>query len=252
MQRTRVIPSLLLDNDSLYKTLKFKNPKYIGDPINAVKIFNTKEVDELILLDFTASIEKRSPNFKNIKEIVSEAFMPIGYGGGISSINDIDKLFKIGIEKIIINTSSYENQNILLEAIKIYGSQSIVISLDYKRDFFGNYNIYTRSGTVKQKDNILKAALKFQSLGVGELILNSIDRDGIMKGYDYDNLTKVCNELSIPVIASGGAGSIDDLRKAVDCGASAVAAGSLFVFQGIHRAVLLSYISSDEVMNKIF
>jgi cyclase len=249
MHRIRVIPTLLLDNDGLYKTTKFKNPKYVGDPINAVRIFNNKEVDELILLDYTATNEDRIPNFDNIKEIVSEAFMPIGYGGGINSLEHIEKLFKIGIEKVILNSAAFSNENILTEAIKIFGSQSIVVSIDYKKDLFGKNVIYTKGEKQKQKIDILAACKNFQELGVGEIMINSIDREGAMNGYDISTINIISNELLIPVIASGGAGNISHLADGVKAGASAVAAGSMFIFQGIHKAVLLSYITSDEVIN---
>jgi len=249
MHRIRVIPTLLLDNDGLYKTRKFKNPKYVGDPINAVRIFNNKEVDELILLDYTATTEDRIPNFENIKEIVSEAFMPIGYGGGINSLDCIEKLFKIGIEKVILNSAAFSNENILIEAIQIFGSQSIVVSIDYKKDLFGNNVIYTQGGKLKQKIDVLAACKKFQELGVGEIMINSIDREGVMSGYDISTINKISHELVVPVIASGGAGNISHLADGVKAGASAVAAGSMFIFQGIHKAVLLSYITSDEVIN---
>jgi cyclase len=249
MHRIRVIPTLLLDNDGLYKTTKFKNPIYVGDPINAVRIFNNKEVDELILLDYTATTDGRIPNFENIKEIVSEAFMPIGYGGGVNSLDHIEKLFKIGIEKVILNSAAFSNQNILTEAIKIFGSQSIVVSVDYKIDLFGNNVIYTQGGKLKQKIDIVSACKYFQALGVGEIIINSINREGVMNGYDIPTINKISQELLIPIIASGGAGNISHLADGIKAGASAVAAGSIFIFQGIHKAVLLSYITSDEVKN---
>ena len=249
MHRIRVIPTLLLDNGGLYKTTKFKNPKYVGDPINAVRIFNNKEVDELILLDYTATKESRIPNFDQIQEIVSEAFMPIGYGGGINSLEHIEMLFKIGIEKVILNSAAFSNEIILTEAIKIFGSQSVVVSVDYKKDFFGVNVIYTHSGKRKQKIEISRACQHFQELGVGEIMINSIDREGTMNGYDISSINKISNELLIPVIASGGAGNISHLVDGVKAGASAVAAGSMFIFQGIHKAVLLSYITSDEVIN---
>jgi cyclase len=249
MHRIRVIPTLLLDNGGLYKTTKFKNPKYVGDPINAVMIFNNKEVDELILLDYTATNENRIPSFDIIKDIVSEAFMPIGYGGGINCLEHIKKLFKIGIEKVILNSAAFSNESILTEAIRIFGSQSIVVSIDYKKDLFGNNVIYTQGGKLKQKIDIVAACKHFQELGVGEIMINSIDREGAMAGYDISTINVISHELSIPVIASGGAGDILNLVDGVKAGASAVAAGTMFVFQGIHKAVLLSYITSDEVIN---
>ena len=240
---------MLLDNDGLYKTTKFKNPRYVGDPINAVRIFNSKSVDELILLDYTATNDGRVPNFENIREIVSEAFMPIGYGGGIQSIDHIEKLFKIGIEKVILNSAAFSFENLLTEAINIFGSQSIVVSIDYKKDIFGNNIIYTNGGRVKQKIALLTACKNFQNLGIGEIMINSIDREGTMNGYDLDTISKITHELLIPVIASGGAGNVSHLADGAKVGASAVAAGSMFIFQGIHKAVLLSYITSEEVIN---
>jgi cyclase len=248
MHRIRVIPTLLLDNDGLYKTTKFKDSKYVGDPINAVRIFNDKEVDELILLDFTATTESRIPNFENIREIVSEAFMPIGYGGGVNSIHHIERLFKIGIEKVILNSAAFSNEDILTEAIKIFGSQSIVVSIDYKKDLFGNNIIYTHGGKQKQRIEVANACIHFQELGVGEIMINSIDREGTMNGYDISTIYKISHELLIPVIASGGAGNISHLADGIKAGASAVAAGSMFIFQGIHKAVLLSYVKSEEVI----
>lgn len=247
MHRSRIIPTLLMDNDGLVKTQKFKNPRYIGDPINAVRIFNNKEVDELVLLDITASTEKREPKFENIVEIVSEAFMPIGYGGGINNMGHIERLFKIGIEKVILNTSAFENEDLISEASKVYGSQSIVVSIDVKKDFFGNYQIYTASGKTKQKIELLQALKKFQDLGAGEIMINSIEREGTMNGYDLKLVNDVCKNLRIPVVASGGAGKIEHFVEAINAGASGVAAGSMFVYQGVHRAVLISYIKSEEL-----
>ncbi|NQU32668.1 MAG: imidazole glycerol phosphate synthase subunit HisF [Bacteroidetes bacterium] len=251
MQRTRIIPTLLLQDGGLVKTIKFKNPKYVGDPINAVRIFNEKEVDELVLLDIKATIEKAEPNFKEIEEIVSEAFMPIGYGGGINKIEHVEKLFKIGIEKIILNSAAFTNEKLIQEASNIYGNQSIVVSIDVKKDLWGEYNIYTHSGSKKVKGNLIEIVNKFQNLGAGEILINSIDKEGTMTGYDIALIEKVSKELNIPVIASGGAGGIKDFVSAIKFGASAVAGGSIFIYQGVHRAVLISYIKSQSVENKI-
>lgn len=251
MQRTRIIPTLLLQDSGLVKTIKFKNPKYVGDPINAVRIFNEKEVDELVLLDIKATVEKAEPNFKEIEEIVSEAFMPIGYGGGINKIEHIEKLFKIGVEKIILNSAAFTNENLIQEASSIYGSQSIVVSIDVKKDLWGEYRIYTHSGSNKVKDNLIEIVNKFQKLGAGEILINSIDKDGTMTGYDVALIEMVSKVLDIPVIASGGAGGIKDIVAAINSGASAVAGGSMFIYQGIHRAVLLSYITSESVENEL-
>ena len=251
MQRTRIIPTLLLQDSGLVKTIKFKNPKYVGDPINAVRIFNEKEVDELVLLDIKATIERAAPNFREIEDIVSEAFMPIGYGGGINKIEHIEKLFKIGIEKIILNSAAFTNENLIKEASSIYGSQSIVVSIDVKKDIWGEYRIYTHSGSNKVKGNLIEMVKNFQKLGAGEILINSIDKDGTMTGYDVALIENVTKELDLPVVASGGAGGISDIVAAINSGASAVAGGSMFIYHGIHRAVLLSYITSESVENEL-
>jgi len=247
MHRARIIPTLLMDDDGLVKTQKFKNSRYIGDPINAVRIFNNKEVDELILLNIIATTEQKEPKFDSIAEIVSEAFMPIGYGGGINHISQIEQLFKIGIEKVILNTAAFTHENLINEAAKIYGNQSIVVSVDIKKDLFGNYHMYTNGGKVKQKGDIGQTLKKFQDLGAGEILINSIDREGMMSGYDLKLIQDLAKKLKVPVVASGGAGKIEHFVEAISAGASAVAAGSMFVYQGIHRAVLISYIKSDEL-----
>lgn len=251
MLSTRVIPVLLLRDGGLVKTVKFSKETYIGDPINAVKIFNQKEVDELVLLDIGATKSGLGPNFNHIKEIVSEAFMPIGYGGGISNMDQIEQLFKIGVEKVILNSAVFENKNLIKEASEIYGSQSIVVSLDVKRDFWGKQKIYSRSGTKKHDIDIVNAFEIVKNLGCGELILNSIDKDGTMKGYDLELINKATSALDIPVVAVGGAGSIKHLAEAVNVGASGVAAGSIFVYQGVHKAVLISYITAEQLRDEM-
>lgn len=249
MQSIRVIPTLLLKEGGLVKTVKFRNPQYIGDPINAVRIFNQKEADELVLLDITAGINGTDPNYSEIEEIVSEAFMPIGYGGGIRSLNQIEKLFKLGIEKVILNTVAFTNPELVTEASKIFGNQSIVICVDLKKDLIGNYNVFINSGKTKLKVDVLESLKNLENMGAGEIILNSIDKDGTMKGYDLNLIKNYSQHLKIPVVASGGAGDISDFVNAINSGASAVAAGSLFVYQGIHRAVLISYIKSEDLDN---
>ena len=251
MSTTRVIPTLLLREGGLVKTVKFSDERYVGDPINAVKIFNQKEVDELVLLDIAASKNKAEPSFHEIGEIVSEAFMPVGYGGGISKMNDIEMLFKIGVEKVILNSIFYSNKSLISEASKVFGSQSIVVSLDVKKDIWGNYILYSYSGSKKEKIELTTALNLAQDLGAGELIINSIERDGTMNGYDNSLIRLVARELKIPIVALGGAGNIQHFADAIKHGASAVAAGSMFIFQGIHRAVLISYTTSEDVQNYI-
>lgn len=247
MLRTRIIPILLLKDGGLVKTVKFSKERYIGDPINAVKIFNVKEADELVLLDISATKKGSGPNFDEIREIVSEAFMPIGYGGGISTLTQIEELFNLGVEKVILNSAAIENMELISSAADIFGSQSIVVSIDVKRNLFSGYSVYTHSGTKKSKmslDEILKA---IQIAGAGELVINSIDNDGMMKGYDYDLIKSVSSKIEIPLVCVGGAGSVQDFRLAISAGASAVGAGSMFIYQGVHKAVLISYVPFEQL-----
>ena len=247
MLRTRVIPCLLLKNNGLVKTIKFKNPSYVGDPINAVKIFNDKEVDELVFLDISASTEKKGPNFKLLSEISTECFMPLGYGGGIRSLQEIEQLFNLGIEKVILNSNAYSNPQLLKQAIEIFGSQSIVASMDVRKNWLTKKQTdYTLSGQHNTKINPLEYAKQMEDVGVGELIVNSIDQDGTMDGYDYTLIKNISEAVKIPIVALGGAGSIEDLQKAKAAGASALSAGSLFVYQKPHRAVLITYPSKEE------
>ncbi len=250
MLRTRVIPCLLLRNRGLVKTVKFKAPTYLGDPINVVKIFNDKEVDELVLLDITATVEKRRPAFKYIAEIATECFMPLAYGGGIRDLGDVKTLLNVGVEKIVMNTQAAEKPSLIAEAADFAGSQSVVVSIDVKRTLLGKYEVFTRSGSTATGRNPVELAVDMEKQGAGELLLNSIDRDGTMHGYDLALIKRVTHAVSIPVVACGGAGNVQHLRQAVqEGGASAAAAGSLFVFQGPHRAVLISYPPYEELRN---
>jgi len=245
--RTRVIPCLLLKGQGLVKTINFTNPKYIGDPINTVKIFNDKEVHELVFLDITASTEKRSPRLDYISDIASECFMPLGYGGGIRTVKQAEDIFNRGVEKVIINSYAVENPSFIHELANQFGSQSIVVSIDVKKNIFGNYQTYTYSGTTKTRWDPVTWAQEAERSGAGEIFLNSIDRDGMMKGYDIPLIKSVSASVSIPVVACGGAGTVEDFGRAVhDGGASAVAAGSMFVYYGKHRAVLINFPEDDE------
>ena len=247
MLRTRIIPVLLMKNRGFYKGIKFKNHKYVGDPINTIKIFNEKEVDELIILDIEASKKSKAIDFEYLKDVVSEAFMPIGYGGGIKSVEDARKLFSIGIEKIILNTYAMLNLNLVKELVDTFGSQSIVFSLDVKKNFFGQRHVYIFSGSKNTKQNPIDVAIKMQNLGVGEIILNNIDRDGTFLGYDLDLIRKISSVLSIPLIACGGAKNLEDFKLAKEAGAHACAAGAMFVFHMPHRAVVISYPKYEEL-----
>lgn len=246
--RPRLIPCLSLKNCGLVKTTKFSNPRYLGDPINTVKIFNGKGVDELCLLDITASSENRGPDFEYLKDIASEAFMPLSYGGGITTLDEIKKLFYIGYEKVILNTSFVLNPNLITEAVKFAGSQSIVVSIDVKNEFFGKKSCYIKDGTTKINIDPITLAKQAEQLGVGEILLNSITLDGTMKGYDIDFVKNVTSAVSIPVIACGGAGSVADFKKVLNNGgAHAAAAGSLFVYYGREKAVLIT-VPEEEVL----
>jgi imidazole glycerol-phosphate synthase subunit HisF len=249
--RPRVIPCLLLKNEGLVKTVKFKDPKYLGDPINIVRIFNDKEVDELIFLDITATVENRPPNFEILGKITSECFMPLGYGGGIRTLEDVRKLLAIGVEKIVLNTSAVENPSLIRAAADYAGSQAVVISIDVKKTMFGKYEVYTRGGRKATGLDPVKFAVEMEKQGAGELFLNSIDRDGTMQGYDLELVRRVADSVTVPVVACGGAGNIQHLAEAIQAGASAAAAGSMFVFQGPLRGVLISYPAQQELKRAI-
>ena len=250
MIRPRIIPVLLLNNDGLVKTIKFKSPKYIGDPLNAVKIFNEKEVDEISILDISSNLNFQGPNFKIIEEIASECFMPLMYGGGISTLDHINKLFAIGVEKISLNSILHSKPEIVIEAAKQYGTQSIIASIDVKKNFFGKYEVITNSGTLNSKHDPVIFAIHMQNIGVGEIFLNSIDRDGLMNGYDLDLILSITSKIDIPLIACGGARNLDDMKKALSIGkASAVAAGSMFIYHGKHNAVLINYPNQKDIKN---
>jgi len=253
MKRIRIIPVLLLQNEGLVKTIKFKKPNYIGDPINAVKLFNDKEVDELVFLDISATKLYKEPNYSKIEEIASECFMPLAYGGGIKNIEQIKKIFSIGIEKVIINSAILSNKNLIAEAAKIYGSQSIVASVDVKKGLLGKYNCYSHAGKIKIKQNLIDYVRNIENQGAGEIILTSINQEGTLEGYNIELIKIVSENVNIPVVANGGASEIDDFTKAIiDGGASAVAAGSIFVYKSKNRGVLINYPSQNELKENFF
>ena len=247
MIRTRVIPVLLLKDSGLVKTTKFKDPVYIGDPINAVRIFNDKEVDELTILDIEATKQKRGPQFELLQEIVSECFIPLCYGGGVTEFSQIERLFSLGIEKVSLNSILTEKPSLLSEAAKVYGSQSLIASIDYKKNFFGKFKVVAKCGEKTMDWDPVEFARQMEQMGAGEIVLNSIDRDGTGSGYDLDMISKVSHSVSVPVVAVGGAANIQDIKKAADAGASAAAAGSLFVFHGKLKGVLINYPSQDQL-----
>lgn len=247
MHRSRVVPCLLLSNKGFYKTIRFKESRYLGDPINTLRLFNDKEADEIIILDISVSAGNKEPNIEYLKKIVSECFMPICYGGGISNIKQIETLYKIGIEKVSLNTSLANNPELIKDAVRNFGSQSIVASIDVKKSMLGNASVYLNGGSDKTKYKPVDYAKRAEELGVGEIMLTSIDHEGMMKGYDLDLIEKVSSAVSIPVIANGGAGSLEDCVRATEVGASAAAAGSLFVYYGGRKAVLVNYPKQEDL-----
>lgn len=242
MLRSRFIPTLLLKGRGLYKTVKFKNETYIGDPINAVRIFNDKAVDELILLDIDAHRRGTGPNFELIADIASEAFVPLCYGGGVTRLDQFEKLFKLGIEKVAVNSAAVGTMDLVSQAARVFGSQSVVVGIDVRRSLFGRAERYVRSASQSTKESPAAAAARAEEAGAGELLVYSVDRDGTGQGYDIPIVREVSGAVRIPVIACGGAGSLRDMVAAIRDGhAASAAAGSVFVFQGKHRAVLITY-----------
>jgi len=239
--KTRVIPVLLLSEGRLVKTVKFQNPSYVGDPINAVRIFSGKEVDELTLLDIGASVAGTGPDFDAIAEIVTEAFMPIAYGGGITTVGQAGRALELGVEKIVLNSVLADNPGLVDELATRFGSQAIVVSVDVIDTLFGSKQVRVRNGHQAIRQSLLDFATDMEKRGAGELLLTSITREGTGKGYDCTSIEQVTAAVNIPVIANGGAGKLEHLAEAIAAGASAVAAGSMFVYHGPHRAVLVSY-----------
>lgn len=242
MLRTRVIPILLLRNESLVKTIKFNKFSYLGDPANTVRIFNEMEVDELIFLDILASRKQREPNFRILNDIASECFMPLCYGGGISHLDQAKKIFDIGYEKVSINTQANINPGLITEIANYYGSQAVIASIDVKKNFFNRHNVVIMNGKKNIKKNPTLWAKELEKLGAGEILLTSIDHEGTWKGFDLDLVKQVSDNVSIPVIAHGGAGNIDHIKEVVkNANASAVALGSMVVFQKKDMGVLINF-----------
>lgn len=252
MLRHRVIPVLTVDERRLVKTVQFRKPRYLGDPLNAVRIYNEKEVDELVLLDITATRAGREPNFGFIGDVASECFMPMAYGGGIRTPEQAARVFALGVEKVVVNTVAVERPGIITEIARVYGAQAVVAAIDVRRRLFGGSECATRSGSKGTGRAPADLARALEDAGAGEILLTSIPNDGQMQGYDLPLIRSVVAAVSVPVIACGGAGSATDLRRAVvEGGASAAAAGSLFVYQGRHRAVLVNF-PSEDVRERLF
>lgn len=242
MYRPRVIPCLLLRGNGLVKTRKFRDPVYVGDPVNAVRIFSEKEADEIVILDIDASREGREPNYELIAEIAGEAFMPVAYGGGVRTLEQMRRLIRSGVEKVVVNSAAVESPSVLSEGAAVFGSQAIVGGVDVKRTLLGGYRVVTKSGTVEARISLDEHLARLVAAGAGEIFLNSVDRDGTMSGYDLALIRQVSTRVAVPVVACGGAGTLEHLSQAIrEGGASGVAAGSLFVFHGKHRAVLINY-----------
>lgn len=248
MLRTRVIPCLLLQDSVLVKTVKFKNPTYVGDPINTVRIFNEQEVDELVVLGIDVTKNRQEPPYDLIQEIASECFMPFAYGGGIRTLDQAKRLFILGVEKVIINSAAIETPKLISEISRDFGAQSIIVSIDAKKQFFGGYKTYGCGGTSKTAFTPAEFAKKMEALGAGEILIYSMDKDGTFSGYDIPLIRDVSDAVSLPVIACGGAKTLQDLKQAVDEGhASAAGVGSMVVYQGENRSVLINFPAPQEL-----
>ncbi len=242
MLRKRIIPILQLNDDELIKSTKFKNHQYVGDPINAVRIFNEIKVDEIIILDVFKSKKNLDLNYEIIKDIADECRMPFTYGGGIKNLNQVERLFSIGVEKISINSVALENDEIIKSLSKIYGSQSIIASIDIKDNFFGKKKIYNSSKDKFLKINLINQIEKYIELGAGEILINNISREGTLNGFDYSILDLLPNNLDIPLIVNGGINSYNEINKILDIrNIDAVGVGAFFIYYGPHKAVLISY-----------
>jgi cyclase len=255
MLRPRIIPCLLVKNGGLVKTVRFTAPKYVGDPINAVRIFNEMEVDELIVVDIEASAQKREPNYTLIRNLAAECRMPLCYGGGVKTAEHFQKIISLGVEKVAISSAAINNPMLIAEAAQRVGSQSVVVVMDVRKAALGTgYSIWTHNGSRRTSQSPFKLAKHLEEIGAGEIVVNSIDRDGIMKGYDYELAIQVREATTLPLTVMGGAGSLNDIAKLIQTfGIVGAAAGSLFVLKGVYRAVLINYPSpaqKDEMMRR--
>ena len=242
MLKKRIIPILLIKDDELVKSTRYKNHNYVGDPINVIKIFNEKEVDELIFLDIDASAQNNEPNYKMIDDIASECFMPLCYGGGIKNLQQMKLVYSLGVEKISISSEAFLNPDLIKDASAIFGNQSVLVTIDVKKDFFGNKKVYIKNGQINTRLDPLSFFKKMEDLGAGEIVINSINNDGVMKGFDLELLKLLKANSKIPVIGMGGAGNIEHIKEAFEISKiDGVACGSMFVYQGPLRGVLISY-----------
>lgn len=252
MLRPRIIPCLLVHEKGLVKSVNFKNHKYVGDPINAVRIFNEKEVDELMVIDIDASVENREPDYKMIENLAAECRMPLCYGGGVKTVEQAQRIFSLGVEKIAVSSAIIEDPDFITRMAEKVGTQSVVAVLDVKKKLLGGYEVYTHNGKKKTGKNPVEFAKELERLGIGEIVINSIDNDGVMKGYDMGIIEKVREAVSIPMTVLGGAGSLEDIKLLIKkFGIIGASAGSLFVFKGVYKAVLINYPSREEKDNLI-
>jgi cyclase len=250
MLRPRIIPSLLIQDNGLVKTVNFKNPKYVGDPINAVRIFNEKEVDELAIFDIDATVLGKEPNYSLIERLANQSMMPLCYGGGVETVEQAQRIFSLGVEKIALSSAVLTNPGLITQIADRVGSQSVIVVLDVKKKLLGGYEVYTHNGKKSTGINPLKFVEEAQRLGAGEIVINSIDKDGLMKGFDLDLIEKVREKITLPMTVLGGAGSLSDIEKIISKhGVIGIAAGSLFVFKGPYKAVLINYPSREEKNN---
>ncbi|MBC8329504.1 MAG: imidazole glycerol phosphate synthase subunit HisF [Planctomycetes bacterium] len=247
MARTRVIPVLLLRGRSLVKTVRFRKPNYLGDPINTIRLFNDKEVDEIVVLDIEATRKGARPQFNYIEDLAGESFMPMAVGGGIGTIDDVRRILAAGVEKVVVNTAAVTRPGLIEAIAREYGSSTLVCSMDVRSSFLGVQRAVTHGGAKRLAEDPVAWASQLERRGAGEILVNSVDRDGIMGGYDLDLVRRVAEAVSVPVIACGGAGDLSDMVAARDAGATAAAAGSVFVYHGRHRAVLIQYPRSTEI-----
>ena len=247
MLNPRIIPTLLVHNKGLYKSIKFKDHKYVGDPLNAVRIFNEKKADEIMVLDIDASVNNQPPNMKLIENLASECRMPLCYGGGIKSVEQAQQIFSLGVEKIAISSAAIENPSLITQISDIVGSQSVVVIIDVRKKFFGGLEICINNAKKSVGIDIVEFIKKIQKLGAGEIVINSIDDDGMMHGYNITLIKKLVEYIKIPLTVLGGAGNLNHIREVINkFGIIGISAGSLFVFKGKYKAVLINYPTREE------
>jgi len=252
MRRVRVIPVLQIENRKLVKTTGFKSPSYVGDPINALRILNDKQVDEVAVVDIGATRNKKRPDIDFIHQLASECFMPMSYGGGVDSLEQVSEIFKTGIEKIIIGTAFYKRPELIKEIAQKFGSQSVMVSIDIRKNWLGSQRVFVLNGTVDTGQTPISYAALAQGAGAGELLLQSIEKEGSFKGYDIELIERVSKSVNIPVVPLGGAHSVMDFFFAIQAGASAVAAGNMFLYKGTHKAVLINYPDQDNLIQNLY